>query len=152
MQGRDEEIAEALKGVMQQWQAKLGFYCSIAFVSEDEYEEKLAQGDYTLALTKLNGEYNRPEAYLGMFTGNTLKYSAMGDSYAELIAQASSARDENEEYELCKQAEKMLVSDGRFLPLAYVTEYFISAKNCENINYDAFTGQIDYRNALYFGD
>ena len=152
VQGRDEEIAEALKGVMQQWQAKLGFYCSIAFVSEDEYEEKLAQGDYTLALTKLNGEYNRPEAYLGMFTGNTLKYSAMGDSYAELIAQASSARDENEEYELCKQAEKMLVSDGRFLPLAYVTEYFISTKNCENINYDAFTGQIDYRNALYFGD
>ncbi|EKC53835.1 hypothetical protein LEA_16164, partial [human gut metagenome] len=32
----------------------------------------------------------------------------------------------------------------------YVTEYFISTKNCENIIYDAFTGQIDYRNALYF--
>ena len=46
----------------------------------------------------------------------------------------------------------MLVSDGRFLPLAYVTEYFISTKNCENINYDAFTGQIDYRKALHFGD
>ena len=78
------------------------------------------------------------------------KYSAMNSDYSKLLEKASQAKDEKEEYELCRQAEKQLISDGRFIPVAYVTEYFISTKNCENIIYDAFTGQVDYRNALYF--
>lgn len=74
----------------------------------------------------------------------------MNSDYSKLLEKASQAKDEKAEYELCRQAEKQLISDGRFIPVAYITEYFISTKNCENIIYDAFTGQIDYRNALYF--
>lgn len=150
VQNRDEEIGESLSGILQQWQAKLGFYCSISYVSESEYEEKISGGDYTLALTRINGEYNRPEAYLGMFTSGGYKYSAMDDAYSALIQQAAAAKDSKEEYELCVKAEKQLITDGRFIPVAYVTEYFISTKNCEGVVYDPFTGQINYRNALYF--
>ncbi len=150
VENRDEEIGESVKGILQQWQAKLGMYCSISYISESEYDEKLKNGDYTLALTRLNGSYNCPEAYLNSFTGNVNKYSAMNSDYSKLLEKASQAKDEKEEYELCRQAEKQLISDGRFIPVAYVTEYFISTKNCENIIYDAFTGQVDYRNALYF--
>ncbi len=150
VENRDEEIGESVKGILQQWQAKLGFYCSISYISESEYNDKLASGDYTLALTRLNGAYNRPEAYLNNFTDSVNKYCAMSSSYAETLTKASQAKDEKEEYELCRQAEKQLISDGRFIPVAYVTEYFISTENCENIAYDAFTGQIDYRKALYF--
>ena len=71
-----------------------------------------------------------------------------GDS--ALLQQATQANDAKEEYELCVSAEKQLITDGRFIPVAYVTEYFISTKNCEGIIYDPFTGQIDYRKALYF--
>ena len=35
-------------------------------------------------------------------------------------------------------------------PVALRYGVFYQYKNCENIIYDAFTGQIDYRNALYF--
>lgn len=150
VQNRDEEIGESLGGILQQWQAKLGFYCSISYVSESEYDEKIASGDYTLALTRINGDYNRPEAYLRQFTDSGYKYSAMDDTYSALLQQATQAKDANEEYELCVSAEKQLITDGRFIPVAYVTEYFISTKNCEGIIYDPFTGQIDYRKALYF--
>lgn len=150
VQNRDEEIGESLGGILQQWQAKLGFYCSISYVSESEYDEKIASGDYTLALTRINGDYNRPEAYLRQFTDSGYKYSAMDDTYSALLQQATQANDAKEEYELCVSAEKQLITDGRFIPVAYVTEYFISTKNCEGIIYDPFTGQIDYRKALYF--
>ena len=150
VQNRDEEIGESLGGILQQWQAKLGFYCSISYVSESEYDEKIASGDYTLALTRINGDYNRPEAYLRQFTDSGYKYSAMDDTYSALLQQATQAKDAKEEYELCVSAEKQLITDGRFIPVAYVTEYFISTKNCEGIIYDPFTGQIDYRKALYF--
>lgn len=150
VQNRDEEIGESLGGILQQWQAKLGFYCSISYVSESEYDEKIASGDYTLALTRINGDYNRPEAYLRQFTDSGYKYSAMDDTYSALLQQATQAKDAKEEYELCISAEKQLITDGRFIPVAYVTEYFISTKNCEGIIYDPFTGQIDYRKALYF--
>lgn len=150
VQNRDEEIGESLGGILQQWQAKLGFYCSISYVSESEYDEKIASGDYTLALTRINGDYNRPEAYLRQFTDSGYKYSAMDDTYSALLQQATQAKDAKEEYELCVSAEKQLITDGRFIPVAYVTEYFISTKNCEGIVYDPFTGQIDYRKALYF--
>lgn len=150
VQNRDEEIGESLGGILQQWQAKLGFYCSISYVSESEYDEKIASGDYTLALTRINGDYNRPEAYLRQFTDSGYKYSAMDDTYSALLQQATQAKDAKEEYELCVSAEKQLMTDGRFIPVAYVTEYFISTKNCEGIIYDPFTGQIDYRKALYF--
>lgn len=150
VQNRDEEIGESLGGILQQWQAKLGFYCSISYVSESEYDEKIVSGDYTLALTRINGDYNRPEAYLRQFTDSGYKYSAMDDTYSALLQQATQAKDAKEEYELCVSAEKQLITDGRFIPVAYVTEYFISTKNCEGIVYDPFTGQIDYRKALYF--
>ena len=150
VQNRDEEIGESLGGILQQWQAKLGFYCSISYVSESEYDEKIASGDYTLALTRINGDYNRPEAYLRQFTDSGYKYSAMDDTYSALLQQSTQAKDAKEEYELCVNAEKQLITDGRFIPVAYVTEYFISTKNCEGIVYDPFTGQIDYRKALYF--
>lgn len=150
VQNRDEEIGESLGGILQQWQAKLGFYCSISYVSESEYDEKIASGDYTLALTRINGDYNRPEAYLRQFTDSGYKYSAMDDTYSALLQQATQSKDAKEEYELCVSAEKQLITDGRFIPVAYVTEYFISTKNCEGIIYDPFTGQIDYRKALYF--
>lgn len=150
VQNRDEEIGESLGGILQQWQAKLGFYCSISYVSESEYDEKIASGDYTLALARINGDYNRPEAYLRQFTDSGYKYSAMDDTYSALLQQATQAKDAKEEYELCVSAEKQLITDGRFIPVAYVTEYFISTKNCEGIIYDPFTGQIDYRKALYF--
>lgn len=150
VQNRDEEIGESLGGILQQWQAKLGFYCSISYVSESEYDEKIASGDYTLALARINGDYNRPEAYLRQFTDSGYKYSAMEDTYSALLQQATQAKDAKEEYELCVSAEKQLITDGRFIPVAYVTEYFISTKNCEGIIYDPFTGQIDYRKALYF--
>lgn len=150
VENRDEEIGESVKGILQQWQAKLGFYCSISYISESEYNSKIDSGDYTLALTRLSGSFNRPEAYLNNFTGNVNKYSAMDSSYTDLLSKASQAKSEKEEYELCRQAEKLLITDGRFIPIAYVTEYFISTKNCEGIVYDAFTGQIDYRKALYF--
>lgn len=150
VQNRDEEIGESLGGILQQWQAKLGFYCSISYVSESEYDEKIASGDYTLALARINGDYNRPEAYLRQFTDSGYKHSAMDDTYSALLQQATQAKDAKEEYELCVSAEKQLITDGRFIPVAYVTEYFISTKNCEGIIYDPFTGQIDYRKALYF--
>lgn len=117
VENRDEEIGESVKGILQQWQAKLGMYCSISYISESEYDEKLKNGDYTLALTRLNGSYNCPEAYLNSFTDNVNKYSAMNSDYSKLLEKASQAKDEKAEYELCRQAENSLYPTADSFPL-----------------------------------
>ncbi|MCH5324172.1 MAG: peptide ABC transporter substrate-binding protein [Eubacterium sp.] len=151
VEGRDEDIVPAVQTIMQQWQGKLGFYCDIAFLSQSEYDAAIASGDYSIAITKLSGEYNRPDSALGKFVaGGEYRYSEMSAEYTDLIQSSRTSDTAAESFDACMQAEQLLLKDGRFIPIAYCSEYFFYAEGCENIQYDPFTGNIDYSGALYF--
>lgn len=150
MQNRDEEIVEAAKEILQHWQAVLGFYCTVEFLPQSEYESAIENGDYSLAITRYSGKYNSPDSYLSMFTTEGYKYSAMDSEYTSLLKSASEAITTEERYLYSSQAEKLLMTDGRFIPLACLTEYFFGAEGCADVKYNAFTGVIDYTKALYF--
>lgn len=149
VEGRDDEIISAVQTVTQSWQKNLELYCGISFLSQEEYDKAISTGNFTIALTKLDGEYNRPDSVLGAFAnGGEYPYSEMGEEYTGLIAQSRLA-DTAESLELSKKAEEMLLSDGRFIPLAYCSKYFFYSKGCENIMYDPLTGGIDFSSALF---
>jgi len=56
-----------LSRILHEWQKHLGFFCSIEVLTADNFDRALACGDYDIAMLKLTGEYNSPEAYLNRF-------------------------------------------------------------------------------------
>ena len=73
----------------------------------------------------------------------------MGNDYQQLLQNAVNALSTEESYEQCKKAENKLLTDGRFIPVAYATEYFFSDKDCADVYYNPFSGAIDYTKAIY---
>ena len=149
VKGRDEELINSAQDIFQQWQAKLGFFCTIEYLSESAYNNAIRNGDYTLALARVTGEFNNPQSYLKNFTASGYKYSSMEKDYQEYIDSAVNALSTQEAYKQCSKAENMLLSDGRFIPVAYATEYFFSGKGCEDVFYNPFSGTIDYTKATF---
>ena len=61
----ESEVAEEyLRRILQQWQAILGFYCTIKALPFHEYERAIAENDYDIAFMRLTGGFNHPDAYL----------------------------------------------------------------------------------------
>jgi oligopeptide transport system substrate-binding protein len=108
--------------VNQEWQKELSFYCNIKELPESEYQTALKRGNYEIAAVKIKGE--TAAVYLAKITA----LAANSGTYPETT----------------------LLERGLFIPLAYETEYFISAKSTRNIVYDPFTGTIDFARALKF--
>ncbi len=148
VENRDEDIIAAAQDIFQQWQAKLGFYCTVVYLSESEYNSALKAGEYSLAVVRLTGDSNRPDSYLSAFTDSGYKYSAMSGEYSQLLDSAKNAATVEQSYDYCRQAEKLLLCDGRFIPLAFASEYFFSAKGCSGMLYNPFSGTIDYTKAI----
>lgn len=148
VENRDEDIIAAVQDIFQQWQAKLGFYCTVVYLSESEYNAAVKAGEYSLAVVRLTGESNRPDSYLSAFADSGYKYSAMSGEYSQLLDSAKNAATVEQSYDYCRQAEKLLLCDGRFIPLAFASEYFFSAKDCSGMLYNPFSGTIDYTKAI----
>lgn len=147
---RDEIIMEAAKEISQQWQSKLGFYCNITYLDRDEYEAALNSGEYDIALVRYNGNFNAPYSYLEQFTKTGFSYSAMDDEYTGLLSDAKNSLSKEECYKLCLKAEKMLLTDGRFIPIACPTDYLFNGEGITDVQYDPFTGNLIFNKALRF--
>ncbi len=152
VEGRDEEIVNSAQDIIQQWQKELGFFVTVRFLSQSAYDSCIESGNYSLALARYTGKFNTPSAYLENFTKTHFVYSAMSDDYEALLDKAEKSTDKQQSYDYAKQAEKMLLTDGRFIPIAYATEYFFSGKGVSGVEYNAFSGAIDYTKAIFVED
>ncbi len=128
--------------IMQSWQSKQGFYCSIAELEAAEYKNALENGDFDIALVKLSGEYNSPYAYLNDFLeNNSSNYSGYeSKKYSHIINSALTAQDSETAAVFYKEAEQLLIDSGVFIPLCIETEYVFYEEKSEAILYNPFSG------------
>ena len=146
----NKTIYEYISRISQRWQADLGFYCSIKTLAEDEFLEALYTGDFDIAMTKLTGEYNSPDAYLSLF-GLRMNCSPYPEyEYKNILSEARRASDSARSANLYRQAENILLEQAVFMPVCYQTELFFYNKKCEGLVYNPFTGTINYKQAKYF--
>ena len=59
---------EHLHLVTQNWQTLFGIYIGIEEVPQEEFEERIKNKDYTMAIYPLTGSYNSPMAFIRNFT------------------------------------------------------------------------------------
>lgn len=140
--------AEYLKYVTQQWQNQLGFFCGLDIVSDQEYQKRLAAGDFQIALFQVTGSYNSPAAFLKRFLSRPVEWE--NGEFSSLIQQSETAKNLSDCVKLYRQAETELIQNGIYLPLFYSTEYLAYKKDITDLIYNPFTNQIDFSQAKNF--
>ena len=144
------ENANYLEYVTEQWQQNLGFYCGIEVVSQNEYDLKLSENSFDIALVELTAD-GSAEEYFDLFINgkNELEgyvdYAAKGSLYGVQRAESLSKA-----VELYTSAETIIINSAVYIPLFYGKEYFVYNSNVQDLSYRPFTQEIDFRYAKYF--
>lgn len=132
----------------QSWQDTLGIYIGIEDVTAEEFNKRIADGNYTIALYPLKGDIGSGISVIGKFEKiDCLKSAAGNASFTEDILRCADISSLVESY---TSAEKTITGGYGFIPLFYKNAYLVSSNDNESLIYDPFTGSIDYRLAQNF--
>lgn len=142
---------DLVSNVTGQWQQNLEFYCGVEVVSENEYQLKLSNGTYDIALVEIRSENGTASGFFdyfkpdnGLITKNT-GYAAVG-----AVSQISKAENLGKATELYTKAEQNIIDSYEFIPICYGNEYFIFPDNVTDLNYDPITHSVGFGEAKYF--
>lgn len=139
-----EDAAETayFQSASQMLQRELSLFISVEEVPEAEYRARLRQGDFDLALCRLEAPDNSPWPLLSSFqSGSSRNYGSFhSDELDELLARASGSIRPAEALELCRKAENLLLEEGAFIPMHYSTDYFVSRSEIQGLIYNPQTG------------
>lgn len=133
------------------WRSDLMFYCGVEIVSENEYNEKLENGEYDIALIELGAEQNSAYEFLSNMTKNPCFKGYMNTDFMSDLAASASAVSLSSGAELLNNAEKAVIDDCMFVPLCYENEYLVYSSDAADIAYYPFTGVVSFEKAKYFG-
>ncbi len=145
----DDTTFDAVSYIMQEWQRVFGFYCIVEQLSREDYDKRIAEGDFEIAVTELTGGYNSPEAYLKPFTrGSSENITGYYSTDLErLMTAAGRAVELSDSADLYVQAEQLVLNEAIFVPLCYKNEYFFIEEDSRDIYYNPFTKTVDFSKA-----
>ena len=146
---QDSAASAMISVIMQEWQREFGFYCVVETLSEEDYNTRLAAGDFEIAVQDLAGSTNSPAAYLQSFTkSGSGNYSGYASSeVSRLISAAERAESLDSSADMYKQAEQIVIDDAIFIPLYYKNEYFYINEDFADISYNPFNKTVDFTQA-----
>ena len=136
----------------QKWQQIFGVYIGFETVTQSEYEQKLRNGEYQMAISEMSGSYNSVFSILSNFSSekNTFGYSSVETD--NLLSSVESISSLSECVDIFRDIEKQIISDSSFIPIFYKKKYLIYRKTNADIVYYPFSGHIDFQYAKYFED
>ena len=141
----DTVDSEYLHLLSQSWQDDLGIYIGIEDVTEEEFYDRIDNGNYGLALYPLKGDMASPASVISCFENDgRLKNASDGKAHSSEILHSATV---SEELEKCMAAEREILEKCGFIPIFYKNSYIVSHSDNEDIFYDPFTGAVDYRSA-----
>lgn len=132
------------------WRSELMFYCGVEIVSENEYSEKLENGEYDIALIELGAEQNSAYEFLKNMTENPCFRGYANTEFMSDLAASASAVSLSSGAELLNNAEKAVIDDCMFVPLCYENEYLVYSSDASDIGCYPFTGVVSFEKAKYF--
>lgn len=132
-----------LHELTRKWQDIFGFYIGIEDVSEREFNSRIAQGDYKIALYPLKGDTAMGSAIIEKLGKSGVCGELAGyDAVVEAMHSSSTVDHLVDSY---SNAEKLIIDSYIFVPIFYKNSYLIANKANEDIIYDPFTESVDYR-------
>ena len=123
------------------WQKDLSLFFSVETVEDEEFEERLAAGDYAIALAPVRAEAGSVYSLLERFSPEGLaRYSS--PDYAALLAQSLEATGAAR-CALLAQAEQRLLSDCAAVPLFIQQKRLLIADGIEGLVFDPYGPLLD---------
>lgn len=130
-------------------QRELNLFLTVETVDQSEFDSRLANGNYDLAIVSLEADFDHPISILedfqtGSAENNTGYSDSTLDSYLNQLYRGSDG-----EAGLCKLAEQHLLDSGIFLPLYYQTSYLAVNKSVSGVFLNPQNGAVDFRYARF---
>ena len=130
-------------------QRELNLFLTVETVDQSEFDSRLANGNYDLAIVSLEADFDHPISILedfqtGSAENNTGYSDSTLDSYLDQLYRGSDG-----EVGLCKLAEQHLLDSGIFLPLYYQTSYLAVNKSVSGVFLNPQNGAVDFRYARF---
>lgn len=129
--------------ITQGWQEILGCYIGIEDVSAEEFDKRIDEGDYTIALYPLKGKLALGSSVIREIETIQPCKGAFGEG--DLTSDIRKCETVDALVEKYSEAEALIVNSSCFVPIFYKNSYLIAYDDNEDIIYDPFTGAIDYR-------
>lgn len=110
------KVAQALQTM---WRDKLGVRITIRAVAPEEMMNVLRSGEFSLALTSVNGDRNTALGYLNRFSSSQLENYGQyySNAYDMLIRTAANSSSDEARDAYLADAETMLLGSGYVMPL-----------------------------------
>lgn len=143
---------DALLAMCQNWQELFGYYIGIETVSPDEYRNRLAAGDYSIALYAVTPECDGCYAAIRAYADRAALLGLENRYFMQLTEGLSRPVNLADAASLCAEAEKTLIGTYTFIPLFYKNRYLIATAGNRDIVFDPFTGSADFISAKYLPD
>ena len=140
-----------LCGMLQQmWQRNLSAFVNIVALPQEELENRVAAGDYDLAIVPFTSTSNSPYDVLSRFMSETSlnQWGYASEDYDALLQKASASSDHEEAKAAYVQAEELLYSDCVVFPLFYEISYILFAPDVSGIEIYPYGGMVRFQNAV----
>lgn len=142
-----EAQEEAVRNVMQKWQATLGvkFNISVEVLSEAEAEGRLEEGSWQLALTDISFPHLTVfNGLLQFTTGSAENIIGFSDkTYDRLVSSIKTASGLKASINVTQKAEQYLLDSCVLIPLYSSPAYYGMGKGVENVIFNT-TGDVVY--------
>ena len=136
--------------ITEQWQNELLFYCGVEIVSQLEYDSKIDDSSYDIALVEFGSSQNSAAEFFDNFTDE--KYFG---KYADTdlminLSKIRTASSLTEGIDIYNAVEENIIENYVFIPLFYENEYFAVNSKAKDLVYYPFTSSVWFGDAKYF--
>lgn len=138
---KDSGLTQAVEAINSVWQRELSLFFSVEEAEAEDFAQRLAEGDYTIALVPVTAESNSVYGLLSQFSPEGLtRYD--NPHFAALLDQSLNATGAAR-CALLAQAEAQLVDDCALLPLFAQQKRLLIADGVEGLVFDPYGPLLD---------
>ncbi len=132
--------------IQRMWQENLSLFVNIEPLPREQYDLRIQNRDYNIAIVELISNVNDPSGILGQFVStsgdNLTAYS--NPQYDELVQGVATARSADDMVSLSMQAEDILLGDATIIPISLNTTYFASKSSVRGVDYSPYSGRVSF--------
>lgn len=141
---------DILYDITDYWRKNLLFDCGVEVVSENEYNEKVANGDYEILLTELTAEQDSAYELLENFANSGCLKSGEVPELMALLNSSKTAMSISDGTERFRTAETRIIENYLFVPICYESSYLVCGKDAADLAYYPFDDTVWFGEAKYF--
>ena len=136
-------LTQAAEEINGEWQKQFSLFFSLEEVEPEEFEKRLAEGNYTIALAPISAESGSVYNVLAQFTAQGGGLTGYANSlYATQLA-ASSTATGSARCSLLADCERQLLSDCAVVPLFNQQKRLLIADGIQGLVFDPFGPVLD---------